>query len=264
MQTYYPLANSPILTPQQWSKMAQNWLNTGVIKGQLNQLQVYADSTGMQVKVKSGQAYIKGHFYESDAEEILPISAADAINPRIDRIILNINWTFNTMQLAVLQGVAAVGSPTPVLTQNSSRWEIPLAQIYVAPGVATLAAGSVTDERKFVKNANDEQSPWMPLTLVNGWVNVGTVYDTAQYRLNSFGEVELKGLIKSGTTTTGTIIATLPVGYRPPLTRSYLITAISATIDTGRIFIKSNGDIVIQSGGNLTLSFDDVPPIATA
>jgi hypothetical protein len=148
-QTYYPLAKSPILTPQQWSKMAQNWLGTGVIKGQLNELAVYADSTGMQVKIKSGQAYIKGHFFESDVEEVLPISAADVANPRIDRIIVRIDWVADTMQLAVLQGVPAVSPVGPALTKNDARWEIPLAYIYVNSGAATIAAGNVYDERIF-------------------------------------------------------------------------------------------------------------------
>jgi hypothetical protein len=78
-QSAYPLVNSPILNASQWSKMASNWLGSGVIKGALNSLQVYADSTGMQVKVKSGQAFVKGHFFESDSEVTLPIGVSDPI-----------------------------------------------------------------------------------------------------------------------------------------------------------------------------------------
>jgi hypothetical protein len=148
-QTYYPLAKSPILTPQQWSKMAQNWLGTGVIKGRLNELAVYADSTGMQVKVKSGQANINGIFYESDTEEVLPIAVADASNPRIDRIILRLDLAGDNVQLAVLQGVPAVSPVGPALTQNDARWEISLAYVYVNAGAATIAAGNIYDERVF-------------------------------------------------------------------------------------------------------------------
>jgi hypothetical protein len=156
-QTSYPLAKSPILTPQQWSKMARNWLNTGIIKGQLNELQVYADSTGMQVKAKSGQAYLNGHFYESDAEEVLPISMADATNTRIDRIIVRLDYTDDSVKLAVLQGVPAVSPVAPALTQNTSRWEISLARISIDKNVSTIAAGNVTNERTYsaILNSSD-------------------------------------------------------------------------------------------------------------
>jgi hypothetical protein len=45
-QIGYPLAGTQVTTPQDWSNMAQNWLGTGVLKGKLNELSVYADSTG--------------------------------------------------------------------------------------------------------------------------------------------------------------------------------------------------------------------------
>lgn len=146
-QASYPFSNSPMTTQEQWSKMAQNWRETGVIKGALNELQVYADSTGMQVKVKSGRAFIEGHFYESDSEEVLAIGAANSTNPRIDRVIVRLDWITGTIQLAVLQGVAAVSPSVPALTQNSSRWEISLAQVRVNANTATIAPGNVTDER---------------------------------------------------------------------------------------------------------------------
>ncbi|MBT2722321.1 hypothetical protein [Bacillus sp. ISL-46] len=151
-QVSYPFSNSPILDASQWSKMAQKWLDTGVLKGSLNELQVYADSTGMQVKVKSGQAYLKGHFYESDAEEVLAIGTADTTNPRIDCVIVRLDWVANTIQLAVLQGVPAATLSAPALTQNTSRWEISLAQVRVNANVSTITSGNITDERTYERN----------------------------------------------------------------------------------------------------------------
>lgn len=150
-QTYFPFdsGQGANVTESQWSKMAQYWLGTGVLKGVLNELLVYADSTGMQVKVKSGRSWIQGHFFESDAEEILPINTANATNPRIDRIILRLDWNVNTIQLAVLQGTPATSPSVPALTKNTSRWEIPLAQIRVNAGATTIASANVTDERVY-------------------------------------------------------------------------------------------------------------------
>lgn len=150
-KTFLPLAKSPIATPDLWVKTARNWLATGVIKAYLNELQVYADSTGMQVKVKSGAANVQGIYFDSDAEEVLSIATANASNPRIDRIILRLDLSADSIDLAVLQGTPAASPVGPSLTQNGTRWEISLGYIYVNAGTATIAAGNVYDERAFVE-----------------------------------------------------------------------------------------------------------------
>jgi hypothetical protein len=95
---------------------------------------------------------MQGHFFQSDAEVILPIANADSTNPRIDRVIVRLDYTSDSIQLAVLQGIPAVSPVAPALTQNSTRWEISLAQVYVGANVTTIAAGNTTDERNFVEN----------------------------------------------------------------------------------------------------------------
>lgn len=156
MQICYPLANSPVLTVEQWSKMAQHYVGTGFVKD----LGAYADSTGMQVKVSAGQAFIQGHFYESDVVETLAIGPADATNPRIDRVIIRLDWTTSVAQLSVLQGTPAVTPTAPALTQNSNRWEITVAQVRVNAGVATIASSDITDERNYfnvnIKDSNGD------------------------------------------------------------------------------------------------------------
>lgn len=152
-----------------WTKMAKGWLGTGVLPNQLNALQVYADSSGMQVKVKSGRAWVEGHFFESDAEETVAIGASDPTNPRIDRVIVRVNWTANTVDLAVLQGTAAASPVAPSLTTSSAVWEISLAQVLVSAAVVTIAATKITDERTYAANANEPYA----LRAVNLLTNPG-------------------------------------------------------------------------------------------
>lgn len=85
---------------------------------------------------------------------------------------------------------------------------------------------------------------WIDLPLQNGWTNYGGQWETAQYRRVN-GIVYLKGLIKPGTTTTQTVIATLPAGFRPK-DDSHIDMANSA--DTmGRINIwSSTGEIRVN------------------
>lgn len=262
-QTYFPFdsGQGANITETQWAKMAQHWLGTGVIKDTLNNLETYADSTGMQVKVKSGAAWIKGHYFESDAEEVLAINEADSSNPRIDRVIVRLDWTANTVQLAILQGAAAVSPNAPALTQNSSRWEIPLAQIRVNASVSTIVQANVTDERKFVKNANTEQSKWVPLVLQNGWGATGSPWDTPSVMKDEMGFVHFKGSINGGVTTKGTVLFTLPAGYRPKMREFIGINTFgSTTLQASNIIIHDNGNVITDNNvGNGAIGLGSIP-----
>lgn len=56
--------------------------------------------------------------------------------------------------------------------------------------------------------------PWQTLSLQNGWVARGGYY-TPSYRREPGELVRLVGGMIDGTNDNGTIIATLPAGYRP-------------------------------------------------
>jgi hypothetical protein len=250
-KAFLPLAKSPISTPDLWVKSARNWLATGIIKTYLNELQVYADSTGMQVKVKSGAANVQGIYFDSDAEEILAISAANASNPRIDRIIVRLDLLADSIDLAVLQGVPAVSPVAPALTQNNTRWEISLSQVYVGANVSTIAAGNITDERYFVKNANVTQENWTDAVLLNGWVNFATDWVSAQYKIDNFGNVHVRATIKNGTLTVAAF--TLPVGYRPA--KKFGFSGVDSTEAHVGMRIYENGEVIPMNGNTNRISF---------
>jgi hypothetical protein len=90
-------------------------------------------------------------------------------------------------------------------------------------------------------------------TLLNSWVNFGSGYSVAGYQ-KSDGIVRLKGLIKSGTTTGGTVLFTLPSGFRPAATLQFM-TEANSTLAV--LEILSTGDVtiaVVGSSAFLTLS----------
>ena len=155
--TYFPFdsgAGANVIEAQ-WGEMARLWLNTGVCRFNrsaidLNLFEVYGDNSGLQVKVKSGTAWIEGYYVSSSAEEIVTLATADATNPRIDRIILRLDRNANTISLTKLTGTPAASPSAPALTQNTLLWEISLAQVVVAATDTLIAAGDVTDERTYV------------------------------------------------------------------------------------------------------------------
>ncbi len=124
--------------------MKNNQGGSGVLRGVLNDFTVFADSTGMQVKVQSGECWIQGHWGQKNSTVTLPIAAAHASLARKDRVILRASFTNNRIELDVLTGTAS-GSPTvPSLTQNSSMWETSLAVVDVPATDTSIDAGQVT------------------------------------------------------------------------------------------------------------------------
>lgn len=160
---YFPFSDADV-NEAEWIEMARLWLGTGVIKTynsaiDLNLLEVYGDSSGMQVKVKTGCAWIDGHFVRNDAEATLAIGAAHATLIRWDRVVLRVDRSANTIVLAILAGTPSGSPAVPALTQNSTVYEISLAYVVVGAAVSTITSGNVNDERSFQSNVQPRIIP---------------------------------------------------------------------------------------------------------
>lgn len=160
-QRYYPFdaGAGANVTEDQWTNMGRRWLMTGVIKGVPNFLQGFADSTGMQVKLNTGFAWVDGHLYHNDAIETLAIAANSSGNPRRDLLVLRRDKAANTIVAAIVQGTPAASPSDPALTQvDGGIWEIPIARVDVANGASNIAAGNVVDYRFYTGNPVGEIS----------------------------------------------------------------------------------------------------------
>ena len=88
-------------------------------------------------------------------------------------------------------------------------------------------------------------------TLLNSWINYGGARRVAGYWKDKEGMVHLEGVIKSGTTTSPTILFTLPTGYRPSNREKF------ATVSNGAfasLFVDSDGNVYYESGSNVEYS----------
>jgi Tfp pilus assembly protein PilE len=90
---------------------------------------------------------------------------------------------------------------------------------------------------------------WTTIPLVNSWVAYSGSFASPQYTKTADGMVTLKGLIRSGTITSGTVIGTLPAGFRPAKTA--LIDSICAGLFC-RFDIENNGNIIARAGISAT------------
>lgn len=97
---------------------------------------------------------------------------------------------------------------------------------------------------------------WAPMFLQNNWINFNsTNRSPATFTKTSSGMIMLKGLVKSGTATSGTVIATLPEGYRPPYN---MVFQNAANGSPGRVDVWSDGTIRYQIGSNAWFSLDGI------
>lgn len=224
-----------------WRAMAKHWLTSGPIRTG-NGLEVYGDSSGRQVKVKTGEVWIQGHHGQLDTLTTLSITANTSGLGRVDLVVARMNATTNVIELDVVLGTPGVSPVAPSLTMSSTVWEVPLATVVVGDGVTVITAGAVFDARNF---AGPWDTAWTAATLQNSWVNYGSGYETAAYR--RVGDmVQLRGLIKNGSLNVP--LMTLPVGFRPPQ-KLLCIVKDSGTVPS-RVDVDPSGTVVPGSEAN--------------
>jgi hypothetical protein len=143
----YPMESGAgaVVSEDQWGLMSRWWMQPGVYLEYLNGLEVYADSTGRQVKVRTGGAWAYGAMYLNTAEVILPI-AVNAGATRIDSVVVRFQWTTDQVFLFVVAGTPG-GGPPSLAASPGFAWDLELARITVATGFVTLAGGTVENRR---------------------------------------------------------------------------------------------------------------------
>jgi hypothetical protein len=172
--TYYPFDSGAgaDVTEEGWRRFmryltGRGSMANGVIRGVGNQHEVYADSSGMQVKVRTGEVWERGHWGELTGEKTLPIAAADPTNPRKDRVIARAAFGDNRIEYDVLQGTAAVSPTAPSVTQSDTKWETSLAVVDVPAAASTIAASNVADARLFIDDLDITPRGTVDITVNN-------------------------------------------------------------------------------------------------
>jgi hypothetical protein len=132
-----------------WRKMMKHMTRgrSGVLKGEGLNCEVFGDSSGMQVKVRTGEVFIRGHWGEITSTKTLPISAAHATLSRLDRVVARADFSDNNIELDVLTGTAASNPSAPAVTQDSSIWEVSLGTVSVPAADTSIGSNQVTDGR---------------------------------------------------------------------------------------------------------------------
>lgn len=175
-------------------------------------------------------------------------------------------WLLGSATNLVLEANTSNTSPSGLVTiraedSGGTQAQFILSALSGGTRLASLTADTFTVNADLDMNGNDLSSAgwltatnldvttqigssWTALTLNTGWVNYGAPYDNAGYK--KVGDlVFLEGFVVR-TSGTETIIATLPVGYRPAAQKYY---TVGTSTGYGVIAITTAGQIVHVSGG---------------
>ena len=149
-QTYWPFDNADTLESQ-YSQMMRKLMTTGVYGTKTDTaLKVTGDSSGLNVKLASGFAYVRGYNYYNDAVVSVTVAIGET-QPRIDLVVLRVDPSLNTVVPAVVKGTANASPSAPALTQTEDGiYELLLAQINVPANATTFSPSTVVDKRTFM------------------------------------------------------------------------------------------------------------------
>lgn len=121
----------------------------GVSSTNGQELKPYGDSTGMQIKVKPGYAFIMGDVFHLDSEKTVTIAAADPSNPRIDAVVIEQDFIAYTSVIKMVTGTPATSPSLPALVQTLTKHQFLLGYVKVGSGATTISAANVADAREY-------------------------------------------------------------------------------------------------------------------
>ncbi len=104
------------------------------------------------------------------------------------------------------------------------------------------------------QNAINPTVSWIIPTLQNSWVNYGGGFLPASYSLNSIGQVQFAGVIKSGVSG---IIFTLQTGCRPKAYKGFRLLA-SDLQAYALVYPSGDVNLVIPTNDNTYVYLDNV------
>lgn len=97
-------------------------------------------------------------------------------------------------------------------------------------------------------------------TFANNWQNSAVAPTaTGRFMKDANGIVRLAGKLSSGTTTSGTLMFTLPTGFRPDQPVAFpILTYAGATLTMGEMRIDTGGNVTFIAGQNTSVSLDGI------
>jgi len=147
-ESYWPFDGEDT-SETQYSQLFRRMQATGVWGDDTDQSCKLVAGAGLVPVLKAGYALVRGHMYYNDDD--LPLTfAAGSAQDRIDRAILRLDPTANSIRAVVLAGTPGSGSPTALTQTDAGIFEISLARVMVTAGSSSISTSNINDERPFM------------------------------------------------------------------------------------------------------------------
>ena len=213
LDAFYPMTG---VTEQlaQWQNFAPYYFGDGVVQSVLNSCAVLQHAPpGMSVDVGTGYCFLQGVYGQNGSTKTLTIAAANATNPRIDRVVLRVDTVAQDIEVLVITGTAAVSPAAPAIVRSATQTDYSLAQILVGTTVTSIVTANITDERQYASPrgipaitavaSSGTINPFGPTPLTDGWgmTNVSgttTISNIATGNLPPAGTVLLLSFVSPG------------------------------------------------------------------
>jgi len=249
----YKEYNATQYTNDKWYRL---WLNDTVSSGNINEI--------LQVTIGSATGNLPANFILSlnSVHQYFSICLLSATKMPVSIGVTKVRsvhpttaWTYGRyvdLYITGLVNTIEITCKKISVMKNNHRWTGIFAEtLQEAPAIPethTSTEVSITTIPSG-KAVIDTQPAWITATLQNGW----TAFDVGglQYTKNDLGMVTIKFSCTAGTITNRTIIANLPVGYRPYSSTAVvfdLLKNLDGYVSGEKVFIQSNGNIYVANG----------------
>jgi hypothetical protein len=140
--------NGRVVDDVQYEKLGISTGPSGGVYGDFTNPQlVFADSTGMQVKIASDRyALVRGHVWWSGSSTLTKTIASNSSgSTRVDLVVLQLSRTTWDATIVIVQGTPGAGPPNSTKDLGTTGiFQVVLAQVTVANSASTITAGNVT------------------------------------------------------------------------------------------------------------------------
>lgn len=126
-------------------------VKNGVFPDPSTGMQVKASSSpDMHVSVQPGSGWVNGYYITvpENGPEALTVPTANPSLSRIDSVIMGLNYVEREIQLYIKSGAVSASPSAVSLQRDNDLYEMELAQITVAAGVASISQANITDMRQ--------------------------------------------------------------------------------------------------------------------
>ncbi len=190
------------------------------------QLQPYASGSGMQVFVRPGRVWVRGHHGVVLLDKALPVASNSTGSNRYDAVVARGDFINDIIELDIVTGTSNTAGPA--LVTDSTKWEVLLGIVTVPNAATSIISANVSDRRKLMGYSEGTYAG----TFVHASGTIAASY--ARYvRVNGVVHVWIGVPLASITYSSARLTLPYPHGHATGSLESLGLARIQAQLTTG-------------------------------